>query len=436
LSTAWNISTASYTPTAVTSQEKNISTEETTPTAIYVRSDGLRAYVLGQTGDDVTQYNLSTAWNFTTASPVSTYSVITQSINPTGLSFSDDGTAMYVTDASSLCVFQYVLSTAWDITTASFNQGSLKTYTIAQSAANDEIYFKPDGLKMYVLGNTANTVYQYTLSTAWDVSTASYDNNSFEYETFLTGASGFEFKSDGTKLYIVSSTTDMLMEFNLSTAWDVSTATYTPTFKEETFTTECTSLTDFYISPDGLFLYLANDANDSSSILQYSLSTAWDISTSSYIRAFAIPSTETEVRGLAFKPDGTKMYTVDLTTDLIREYDLSTAWNISTATSVDTLSIVTRDATTQGITFSGDGTIMFITGSTSDAVHKYNLSTPWSVSTAVFNYSTSVAGQDNSPSGVIFNSAGNQMYIAGSIQTRVFQYSIAPAWDITSASLV
>ncbi|GAH99215.1 unnamed protein product, partial [marine sediment metagenome] len=36
------------------------------------------------------------------------------------------------------------------------------------------LFFKPDGTKMYVVDLGAE-VFQYTLSTPWDVSTANYD---------------------------------------------------------------------------------------------------------------------------------------------------------------------------------------------------------------------------------------------------------------------
>ncbi|GAH44234.1 unnamed protein product, partial [marine sediment metagenome] len=38
------------------------------------------------------------------------------------------------------------------------------------------VFFKPDGLKMYVVGTSADSVLQYALSTAWDVSTAIYED--------------------------------------------------------------------------------------------------------------------------------------------------------------------------------------------------------------------------------------------------------------------
>lgn len=38
------------------------------------------------------------------------------------------------------------------------------------------IFFSPDGLQMFVVGDTYDTVYSFTLSTPWDVSTAVQDS--------------------------------------------------------------------------------------------------------------------------------------------------------------------------------------------------------------------------------------------------------------------
>ena len=62
------------------------------------------------------------------------------------------------------------------------------------------------------------------------------------------------------------------------------------------------------------------------------MSTAWDVSTASYTDALDISGQQSGVSGLTFNNDGTKMfvagygggYTVD-------EWILSTAWDVSTA---------------------------------------------------------------------------------------------------------
>ena len=62
---------------------------------------------------------------------------------------------------------------------------------------------------------------------------------------------------------------------------------------------------------------------DDDDINEYDLSTAWDVSTASFVSLpFDISGLGTQPKGLFFKPDGTKMYViVDIGND-INEYDL------------------------------------------------------------------------------------------------------------------
>jgi len=67
------------------------------------------------------------------------------------------------------------------------------------------VFFKPDGTKMYIAGYATYAVYEYDLSGAWDISTASYIQNfdTSSTATPSTPASLF-FKSDGTKMFTTS----------------------------------------------------------------------------------------------------------------------------------------------------------------------------------------------------------------------------------------
>jgi hypothetical protein len=89
-------------------------------------------YVIGNSGDDVNEYDLSTAWDITTASYLQNFSVATQETNPQGLFFKPDGTKMYVIGSSGDDVNEYDLSTAWDISTASY----LQNFSVACSGFN------------------------------------------------------------------------------------------------------------------------------------------------------------------------------------------------------------------------------------------------------------------------------------------------------------
>jgi hypothetical protein len=69
---------------------------------------------------------------------------------------------------------------------------------------------------MYIVGGQNDTVYQYNLSTPWDVSTASYANKSFNVNVYETDLAGIWFKDDGTKFYVTGFTSDIVWEFTIS----------------------------------------------------------------------------------------------------------------------------------------------------------------------------------------------------------------------------
>jgi len=84
----------------------------------------------------------------------------------------------------------------------------------SQDGGPEGLFFKDDGTKMYVVGRANDSVYQYILSTAWDVSTASYDSVSFSVASQDTSPTGLFFKTDGTKMYVVGSTNDTVYQYS------------------------------------------------------------------------------------------------------------------------------------------------------------------------------------------------------------------------------
>ena len=77
-------------------------------------------FILGRDGDDVNEYTLSTGFNVSTASFVDSYSIVGQETFPTGLAFNTDGTKMFVVGFDGDDVNEYTLSTGFDVSTASF----------------------------------------------------------------------------------------------------------------------------------------------------------------------------------------------------------------------------------------------------------------------------------------------------------------------------
>ena len=247
-----------------------------------------------------------------------------EDILPRGMFFKPDGTKMYVMGLTNDSVYQYTLSTAWDLNTATYDTVSFSV--TSESTAVGDLFFSTDGTKMYVLGQVPADVFQYTLSTAWDLSTASYDTVSLDVSTEATSPLGLFFKPDGTKMYVMDNTTDDVFQYTLSTAWDLSTASYdTVSFST---TTQDTSPLGFAFSVDGTKMYLSGSDNDS--VYQYSLSTAWDLSTASYDTvAFDVSTEDTSPNAIFFSNDGTKMYMSGRVTFEVYQYSTAKAFKRS-----------------------------------------------------------------------------------------------------------
>jgi len=414
LSTAWDITTASYL------QNFSVAAQETFPQGIFFKPDGTKMYVLGNVGDDVNEYDLSTAWDVSSATYLQNFSVAAQETVPEGIFFKPDGTKMYILGND---VNEYDLSTAWDITTASY----LQNFSVAaQETTTQGIFFKPDGTKMYILGSAGDAVFSYTLSTAWDVSAASFD---FPTEGYFSVAAqdtfpqGIFFKPDGTKMYVIGAAGDDVNEYDLSTAWDITTASYLQNFS---VAAQETNPTGSFFKPDGTKMYVIGSAGDD--VNEYDLSTAWDITTASYLQNFSVAAQETVPEGIFFKPDGTKMYILG---NDVNEYDLSTAWDITTASYLQNFSVAAQETTTQGIFFKPDGTKMYVTGNTGDDVNEYDLSTAWDITSASYLQNFSVAAQETSPQGIFFKPDGTKMYVIGNSGDAVWQYSTGFVGDAT-----
>ncbi len=252
------------------------------------------------------------------------FSVTAQETLPLGLAFKTDGTKMYVVGETNDTVYQYSLSTAWDLSTASYDSVSFSV--AAQDTIPHDVVFKADGTKMYVVGVGADAVYQYSLSTAWDLSTASYDSVSFSVAAQENNPTDLFFKTDGTKMYVVGTTGDMVLQYSLSGAWDLSTASYSSV----SFSVSAQEATPFGLAfkTDGTKMYVVGVAGDI--VSQYSLSTAWDLSTASYDSVgVSVSAQEANAHDVVFKTDGTKMYVMGTTGDTVYPYSLSVAWSLS-----------------------------------------------------------------------------------------------------------
>lgn len=205
----------------------------------------------------------------------------------------------------------------------------------------------------------------------------------------------------------------------------------------------------FFVSPDGSKTYTSTGANISSSwinnICQNNLSTPWNITStflsqgrSAFNGRLTVDYTSPPIVGIYISNDGINMYICKYTTSSnIYHYTMYVPWNINTASLFGTYSISQSSNLSAGITFKPDGTSMYILGVTSplntSAIHEYTLSIPWRVSSATYANSFSVTAINNNVGGLQFSPDGTKVFFTSLPNSRMYQLDLSTAWKINTA---
>ena len=471
----------------------------TTGADIFFKPDGTKLYM--QDSTTVYQYSLSTAWDITTASYDSKSLVVESTGNLNGFFIGDSGTKLYGLNDGNYNVRQYNLSTAWDVSTGSFDDtgdaGSGLPSGVYSGART--VNFSSDGTKLYVhFDGPDGSVYQYTLSTAWDINTLSYSKRSIPIlslddvlaRSYDGLTYGIRFSTDGTEMFMLGKNTSAIFKFGLTTAWDIGTLYYTgqstPDYFHRMLHNEAVVVENntsglALNTEDGSTIYMRGQQRGT--VMQFTgagETKTLDLSSGNYFKldlskgtniAFSNPppsgvayaatieiettagydiqssyeaeklSTqqfdgESNADGVAFKPDGTKMYITGATTDKVHQYALSTPWDVTSAVLETELLVSDSGANPEDIFFKPDGTKMYIVNSGSDSVYEYKLSMPWNIEVlAATATSFSVSAQETTPRGLTFKPDGTRMYVVGIAGDDMNEYSLSTAWDVTTASI-
>ena len=243
--------------------------------------------------------------------------------------------------------------------------------------------FNGDGTKLFVMNND-NYIYQFNLSTAFDISTASYPSPAVRFyvgpggnATSTSTGISMQFKPDGTKLFIVDGHYGKLNEYALSTAYDITTMSFTAQFDLTNNGYNGQQIRGMGVTYDGSKFFIGT-ANQNR-LYAYSMSTPWDVSTSSYSnQSFRLSdiggSNSHAFASVRFNQAGTKMFFLHYAGQL-RQIDLSVPNNLFSGTRSLTYA---EDVTGQGtqsydFAFNNDMSKFYVANAASNAtVHQYS----------------------------------------------------------------
>ena len=140
-----------------------------------------------------------------------------------------------------------VLSTAYDLSTLTLIAGALNTSSLHSENSPSSVFMKPDGSKLYFCGNSTDNVFQYSLTTAFDLTTASYDG----YRSLSNIPQSLHFSSDGSRFFY--SRISGAYSADLSIPWDVVNSTFSGSY-----TTTATAFVNKDVAVvNGGFVYLS-----------------------------------------------------------------------------------------------------------------------------------------------------------------------------------
>lgn len=235
-----------------------------------------------------------------------------------GIFFKDDGTKFYATQTGSPAgVQQFSLSTPWEVSSAT-HDGLLYTSSSEDTQAYG-IFIGSSGTKMYICGNAKDKVFQYTLSTAWASSTATYDGVSLASSAEDTSPTGIFFKDDGTKLFLLGTQNDKVFQYTLSTAWASSTAVYDSVSFSSTNIIAPSSLV---FNNDGTKAFIVNNGSVKG-VYRWGLTTPWGSSTANYDSVMFSYAQSNTATAAMFSGDGSKLYILIPSSDeTIYQYSL------------------------------------------------------------------------------------------------------------------
>jgi len=469
LGTAYDLKTLSY-----ANKSLSVSSQNSAPRGIAWGDSGSKFYMVGLTGDKLYQYSASVSYDLGTV----TYSNKQLDVNtltggaltsPYKVNWKPDGTRFFIICSSTERIYQFDIpaANAWDITYATFTTGDYKDLNPPYPFATYGFDIDPNGLFFIVGGYSNYRISKWSMSTAWDVTTAGSYSTTDRYDwaspSFSSSTADailcvhrfvyaytVRFIDSGSKLFLaISGKANSIV--NLSTSYDLSTASWTSPSSNYLVTRGLyytATLGNFAFSESGTnagkrFVYIDPSINK---LRVVSLSTAWNLSsaltTSDPLNTVVAHGPKHITASAGATNNGEYYYTTDGNGVMSCQFEVTTPWtNLPTDYSAvrpssnwarPSLSKVWDDRTFK---FGNDGQYLYTIDNQNDTVRytlntAYDLTTidPTTIRTSLFRF------QDTSPSDFAFSSDGKKLYMVGRSTDTVYQYSLTIAWDHSTAS--
>jgi len=183
-------------------------------------------------------------------------------------------------------------------------------------------------------------------------------------------------------------------------------------------------------------LFILEDNGPANSIIsQHSLASPNDMSSAVADNiSFNISSQINDASGIHTDETGTILIILDNNSNTIHKYTMSTPWLITSAVySGDFFTFDDDDhMDMKAIFFDPTGTILYIINNNgNDEIHQHTLGTAWTLSTVNIPFVSLPQRRNWQGTGLVLGDSGTKIYICGNTSNRVEQFDLSVAYDIS-----
>lgn len=183
------------------------------------------------------------------------------------------------------------------------------------------------GEYLYVTGQASPYVKRKELAVPYDITNVLATTTN---STFLGATQGIEIKDDGSVLFVATSNNAEVKICNLSSNFDITSFSSTSTVSLAVADNDGDTiggLTCIRFKPDGTKVFVSYYVNNTPKLAEFSLSSAWDLSTKTFVSSINIGSqlglrssggsnVNAMIAGFDWNTDGSRLYAVSIHQDI------------------------------------------------------------------------------------------------------------------------
>ena len=405
--------------------------------AIKFSPDGTLMYLCY--GFYIGTFNLTTPWSVATAAYFNRYSISSRDTEALDVTFDNTGTRMFVVGARDNDINEFVLSTAWLPTTASYNTRFVPS---GQTSAPRSVQFHHNGYQMFVADT--ESIYSYTLENGWRLQDVAY-NETINFADLNEDLYAFAFiknkseADEGSALLLLDGVSETLNKVRFDIPYNFSSARRPTVTSFEVGAFDETPRGILW-GPGGRYFFMIGSETNSLFKFDIGSDESYQITNSTHEGTVAIPaSVINAVIGIWLKPPPQEItpgivyhYHYYVTgDDKIAEY---TTIDLSTLSGSELNQVVTLNIGNV-ITVSEDGLWGFVAQGTK--IKRINFGSPLDFYNAVeTNNEIDISRQADGAVSATISPNGDLLWVCDSnLETgAIFEYQMTAPFDLSTAS--